>query len=48
MVGRMRRSRGRPAHDDILTPAEWRVAEALRHGMTNRLIAERQKVSLAP
>lgn len=42
----MRRSRGRPAHDDILTPAEWRVAEALRHGMTNRLIAERQKVSL--
>lgn len=37
---------GRPAHPDILTPAEWRVAEGVRHGMTNRVIAERQGVSL--
>jgi DNA-binding CsgD family transcriptional regulator/catechol 2,3-dioxygenase-like lactoylglutathione lyase family enzyme len=29
-----------------LTPAEWRVAEAVRHGMTNRLIAQRQGRSL--
>src|SRR5690349_20383948 len=32
---------GRPPHDDVLTPAEWRVAEQVRHGMTNRRIAER-------
>ncbi|MBS0297798.1 MAG: VOC family protein [Proteobacteria bacterium] len=41
-----RRPRGRPPHDDVLTPAEWRVAEAVRHGMTNAMIAERQGVSL--
>jgi DNA-binding CsgD family transcriptional regulator/catechol 2,3-dioxygenase-like lactoylglutathione lyase family enzyme len=33
--------RGRPAHPDVLTPAEWRVVDAVRHGMTNRLIAKR-------
>ncbi len=38
--------RGRPPHDDILTPAEWRVVEAVRHGLTNRAIAARQGVSL--
>ena len=38
-------SRGRPAHDDVLTPAEWRVTEAVRHGLTNRGIAARQGVS---
>ena len=36
---------GRPKHDDVLTPAEWRVAEQVRHGMTNRRIAERMGVS---
>ena len=40
------RSRGRPPHDDVLTPAEWKVAEQIRHGMTNRRIAERMSVSL--
>lgn len=40
------RSRGRPAHYDILTPAEWRVAEGVRHGLTNRAIAERLGVSV--
>jgi DNA-binding CsgD family transcriptional regulator/catechol 2,3-dioxygenase-like lactoylglutathione lyase family enzyme len=39
-------SRGRPRHDDLLTPAEWKVAEQVRHGMTNRRIAERMGVSL--
>jgi DNA-binding CsgD family transcriptional regulator/catechol 2,3-dioxygenase-like lactoylglutathione lyase family enzyme len=29
----------------VLTPAEWRVAEQVRHGMTNRRIAERMGVS---
>src|SRR5438477_4662989 len=38
--------RGRPAHDDLLTPAEWRVVEAVRHGMSNREIAERRRTSL--
>ncbi|HMO74511.1 MAG TPA: LuxR C-terminal-related transcriptional regulator [Sphingopyxis sp.] len=40
-----KRTRGRPAHDDILTPAEWRVVEAVRHGQTNRAIAARLGVS---
>ncbi len=34
-----RRGRGRPPHDDQLTPAEWRVVEWVRHGLTNRAIA---------
>ena len=40
-----RKGRGRPAYGDILTPAEWRVAEMVRHGMANRMIAERLGVS---
>jgi DNA-binding CsgD family transcriptional regulator/catechol 2,3-dioxygenase-like lactoylglutathione lyase family enzyme len=38
--------RGRPRHPDRLTPAEWRVADAVRHGLTNRQIAQRRGVSL--
>lgn len=38
--------RGRPPHDDVLTPAEWRVVDAVRHGMSNPQIARRQGVSL--
>lgn len=41
-----RTSRGRPPHADVLTPAEWRVVEAVRHGMSNPQIAKRQGVSL--
>lgn len=37
---------GRPRHPDVLTPAEWKVAEQVRHGLTNRRIAERMNVSL--
>lgn len=40
------RDRGRPPHPDVLTPAEWRVAEWVRHGLTNRAIAMRQGVTL--
>ncbi len=36
---------GRPPHDDVLTPAEWKVAEWVRHGLTNRRIAARLGVS---
>ena len=39
-------SRGRPPWADVLTPAEWRVVEAVRHGMTNPAIAGRQGVSV--
>lgn len=40
------RPRGRPRHDDVLTPAEWRVVEALRHGLSARAIAQRRGISL--
>ncbi len=40
------RDRGRPPHDDVLTPAEWRVVEKVRHGMTNPEIAQRSGVSI--
>ena len=40
------RERGRPPHADVLTPAEWRVLEAVRHGMSNPQIASRQGVSV--
>jgi len=39
------RPRGRPADPDLLTPAEWRVVEAVRHGLTNRQIAGRLGVT---
>jgi len=35
----MFRRRGRPAHPDVLTPAEWRVVEGIRAGQTNAEIA---------
>lgn len=38
--------RGRPPHPDCLTPAEWRVVEGVRHGLTNPAIAERTGLSL--
>lgn len=40
------RRSGRPPHPDLLTPAEWKVAEQVRHGLSNRHIAERMGVSL--
>ncbi|MFI6833386.1 MULTISPECIES: VOC family protein [unclassified Kribbella] len=39
-------TRGRPRHPDVLTPAEWQVVHAVRHGMSNREIARRRGVSL--
>ena len=39
-------ARGRPRHPDILTPAEWGVVNGVRHGMSNRVIAERRGISL--
>jgi DNA-binding CsgD family transcriptional regulator/catechol 2,3-dioxygenase-like lactoylglutathione lyase family enzyme len=37
--------RGRPPHDDVLTPAEWVVVHAVRHGLSNARIAVRHGVS---
>lgn len=42
----MGRRRGRPPHDDLLTPAEWRTVNAVRHGLTNQQIADRRGISL--
>jgi DNA-binding CsgD family transcriptional regulator/catechol 2,3-dioxygenase-like lactoylglutathione lyase family enzyme len=44
MLKRFRR--GRPPHNDVLTPAEWRVLHAVQHGMTNREIARRRGISI--
>jgi DNA-binding CsgD family transcriptional regulator/catechol 2,3-dioxygenase-like lactoylglutathione lyase family enzyme len=41
-----RPSRGRPPHPDVLTPAEWVVVDATRHGMGASQIARRRGVSL--
>jgi DNA-binding CsgD family transcriptional regulator/predicted enzyme related to lactoylglutathione lyase len=42
----IRNRRGRPPHDDLLTPAEWRVVHAVKHGLTSRQIAERRGISI--
>lgn len=36
---------GRPRHPDILTPAEWEIVDAVRHGMPDRDIARRRGTS---
>ncbi|MGH2381415.1 MAG: VOC family protein [Candidatus Limnocylindria bacterium] len=43
---RSRRGRGRPPHPDLLTPAEWRVLDMLRHGMSRGEIARRRGTSI--
>jgi DNA-binding CsgD family transcriptional regulator/catechol 2,3-dioxygenase-like lactoylglutathione lyase family enzyme len=40
-----RRPRGRPPHPDVLTPAEWRILDWLRHGLSLRQVAERRGTS---
>src|SRR5262245_4992242 len=42
---KLQHRRGRPAHDDVLTPAEWAVVHAVRHGMTNARIAVLRRIS---
>ncbi len=42
----VRRPRGRPRHDDVLTPAEWRIVHAVRHGLSNPQIAKRRGISV--
>lgn len=40
-----KRGKGRPPHDDVLTPAEWRVTHAIQHGITTQGIAEGRGIS---
>lgn len=42
----MAKRRGRPPHHDLLTPAEWRTLNFVRHGLTNQQIADRRGISL--
>ncbi len=42
----MAKLRGRPPHNDLLTPAEWRTVNSVRHGLTNQQIATRRGISL--
>ena len=39
--------RGRPRHDDILTPREWQVLRLVSDGLTNEQIAQRLGISLS-
>jgi DNA-binding CsgD family transcriptional regulator/predicted enzyme related to lactoylglutathione lyase len=41
-----RRGRGRPPHPDVLTPAEWRVLDMLRHGFRRAEIAHRRGITV--
>jgi DNA-binding CsgD family transcriptional regulator/predicted enzyme related to lactoylglutathione lyase len=41
-----RRGRGRPPHPDVLTPAEWRVLDMVRHGFRRSEIARRRETSV--
>lgn len=38
--------RGRPPHDDVLTPREWEVLSLIRDGLSNDQIASRLGISL--
>lgn len=40
------RGRGRPPHPDVLTPAEWRVLDLVRHGMGRAEIARQRGTSI--
>ncbi|MCK7595581.1 VOC family protein [Pseudomarimonas salicorniae] len=40
------RRRGRPPVEDLLTPAEWRVTDGVRHGLSNPQIAARRGVGV--
>lgn len=42
----MPKRRGRPPASDVLTPTEWAIVEAVRHGLSNPQIARRRGVSV--
>jgi DNA-binding CsgD family transcriptional regulator/catechol 2,3-dioxygenase-like lactoylglutathione lyase family enzyme len=39
------RRRGRPPHDDVLTPTEWRIVQLVRHGVSYAGIAALRGIS---
>ena len=39
------RRRGRPRHADVLTPTEWAIVDAVRHGISDRGIAKLRGIS---
>lgn len=41
-----RRTRGRPPHPDVLTPAEWQVLDLVRHGLNRAQVASRLGVGV--
>jgi DNA-binding CsgD family transcriptional regulator/extradiol dioxygenase family protein len=41
-----KRGRGRPPHPDLLTPAEWRVLDLVRHGLGRAEIARSRGTSV--
>lgn len=41
-----KRTRGRPRHADLLTPAEWRTVQSVRHGLSNAKIARLRGISI--
>jgi DNA-binding CsgD family transcriptional regulator len=41
----MKRFRGRPPYDDVLTPAEWRTLHAIQHGLSAQEVARRSGIS---
>lgn len=40
------RKRGRPFHQDVPTPGEWKAVHGVRHGLTNLQIASRWGISI--
>lgn len=42
----MKGKRGRPPFADLLTPAEWRILHATRHGMSNKAMAQHMGISI--
>ena len=45
LAHKLTRRRGRPPHDDVLTPAEWAIVNGVRHGLSNARIAVRRGIS---
>ena len=45
LAQKLARRRGRPPHGDVLTPAEWAIVHAVRHGMSNARIAVLRGIS---
>jgi predicted enzyme related to lactoylglutathione lyase/DNA-binding CsgD family transcriptional regulator len=41
-----KRTRGRPPHPDVLTPAEWHVLDLVRHGLNRGQVAARLDVGV--